>query len=199
MSKIFSTEILNELAGSSHHWTITMVELIIDPTDPNEILRLSNHFQNITYDGNVYTASGSLMGISQFTESIEATNDSLQISLSGIDPSVVAAVLDTPIAGSSVRIYNAFYDEETGTMIGAPYLVWSGIANSYSIDDSYEHSSKDSVNISVSCKSLLSTIMERQSGLYTSMPSFQNKYPTDYSMEFVAGLSDRNFNFGRED
>ena len=198
MSKTLSAAILSELSTKTHHWTLELIEIIIDPTDPNAILRLTNHYQDITFDSNVYTASGSMLGIGQYQENIEATNDALQVSLSAIDSAVFAAVLDNPVAGSTVKIYKAFLDEDLGTLIGDPYLVWSGIANSYSIDDNYEHSSSDTVNISLSCKSLLSTLMERQSGLYTSMPSYQFKYPTDYSMEFVAGLSDRSFNFGKE-
>jgi hypothetical protein len=198
MPKTFHPDI-ETLLGSDYYWTLTFIEFIIDPTDAvNGILRLTNHFQDIEYDGNTYTASGTLMGISQYTETTEATNDALNLSLSGIDPSVVASILDTPIAGSTVKIYKGFYNEETGQVIGDPYLAWSGIANSFSIDDTYEKDSDDGVNISVSCKSLLNTLMERQSGLYTSLPSYQNKYPTDYSMEFVAGLADRSFNFGKE-
>jgi hypothetical protein len=197
MAKSFHPDI-ESLLGNDYYWTIGMVEMIIDPNDPDQILRLTNHFQDIEFDNNTYTATGSVMGISQFTETTEATNDSITLSLSGIDPSVTAAVLDSPVAGSLVRIYKGFYDDYAGTLVGTPYLVWSGIANSYSIDDTYEKGSDDGINITLTCKSLLNTLMDRQSGLYTSMASYQNKYPTDYSMEFVAGLSDRSFNFGKE-
>ena len=198
MPKTFHPDV-QTLLGSDYYWTITMVEFIIDSTSEDGILRLTNHFQNIEFLGETYFASGALMGVSQFTETTEATNDSITLSLSGIDPSVVAAVLDTPVAGSTVKIYKAFYNEETGELVGDPYLAWSGIANSYSIDDTYNKDSEDGVNVSVTCKSLLNTLMDRQSGLYTSLASYQSKYPTDYSMEFVAGLSDRSFNFGKED
>ena len=198
MSKSFSSAITNELANKDHHWTINLVEMIIDPTDVNDILRLTDHYKDVVLDGNTFTAAGSMLGIGQTTESIEATNDSLQIQMSGIGSELIAPILNTPVAGSRVRIYKAFIDEDLGVIIGAPYLVWSGIANSFSIEDTYEHTSEDKVTIAVSCKSLLSTIMDRQSGLYTSLSSYQNKYSTDYSMEFVAGLSDRNFNFGKQ-
>ena len=147
-----------------------------------------------------YVAAGQLINIGSTSDNIEATDDSLAIGLSGIDSSITAAVLTSKVPGSEINIYRGFFNEDTGALYdNAPYLVWSGIASSYSITDSYDIDSGDAIDIQVQGKSLLSSIMDRQAGVYTSVSSYQTIDSSDKSMEFVAGLTNKTFNFGKED
>ena len=199
MSNIISSTILNQLANKSSHWLIDFVEIKMDDNDTSKQLRICSHFTNLDVDGETYIAAGQLMEIGSTSDNIEATDHSLTIGLSGIDGSVTSAVLNSRVPGSEVNIYRGFFDEDTGVLHDTPYLVWSGLASSYSITDTLNHDNEDSISVQLECKSLLSAIMDRQSGLYTSVSSYQTLDSSDKSMEFVAGLTDKRFNFGKED
>lgn len=199
MSTNLSASTLSELSTKTSHWMIDFVELNMDATTASKRLHMSNHYTDLTFGGNTYTAAGQLMNIGTTTDNIEATDDSLSIGLSGIGGSVTSAILNSKVPGSEVKIYRGFFDEYTGLLVDTPYLVWQGLASGYSITDNFDSEIEDAINISVECKSLLSSIMDRQSGLYTSVSSFQSVSSLDESMEFVAGLATKKFNFGKED
>lgn len=200
MSNNISSTILTQLANETSHWLVDFVEIKMSDTDSTKQLRLSSHYTDLVVGGETYVAAGQLMSIGSTTDNIEATDDSLSIGLSGIDSSVTAAVLSSKVPGSEINIYRGFFNEDTGLLYdNAPYLVWSGIASSYSITDTFDIDNTDAVSIQVEGKSLLSSIMDRQSGVYTSVSSYQTITSSDKSMEFVAGLTNKTFNFGKED
>ena len=198
MSTNLTAAVLTELADETNHWLIDFVELNMHATDETYRLRLCSHFADLDIGADTYTAAAQLLNIGSTSDNIEATDDSLAIGLSGIDGSVTSAILNSKVPGSEVNIYRGFFNEATGALVDTPYLVWSGQASGYSVTDSQNGDLEDSIDIQVECKSLLSAIMERQSGLYTSLSSVQSVTSTDTSMEFVAGLATRKFNFGKE-
>ncbi len=198
MSTNLSSTILTQLSNETEHWLIDFVELKMDASDPSKIIRLCSHYANLDINADTYNAAAHLLSIGSTTDNIEATDDSLTIGLSGIDSSVTAAVLGSKVPGSEVNIYRGFFNEDSGVLVDTPYLVWSGLASGYSITDTYDSEIDDAIVIQLQCKSLLSSIMERQSGLYTSVSSLQAIHSSDTSMEFVAGLATRKFNFGKE-
>ena len=199
MSTNLSSTTLTQLANETEHWLIDFVELKMDDSDASKIIRLCSHYADLDIGSDTYNAAAHLLSIGSTADNIEATDDSLAIGLSGIDSSVTAAVLGSKVPGSEVNIYRGFFNQDTGLLIDTPYLVWSGLASGYSINDAYDLENDDAIVIQLECKSLLSSIMERQSGLYTSVSSFQATHSSDTSMEFVAGLATKKFNFGKED
>jgi hypothetical protein len=197
MARVLGTS--NEAELSKVAWPVELVKLVIDPSDTNKIILLTNHFHNITVGTETYVASGEFLGVSAISDNIDAKDSVVTVSLSGVLATATQVVLANPVAGSVLEVYRGFYDEKVGNLVQNPYLQWSGHVNNFNITDDYNLSDQDTVTISVDCKSLLTTFLGRQSGLFTSLPGYQKHYSTDVSMEFVAGLSDRNWQFGKED
>ena len=189
----------NDAALSGVTWPVELVKLTVDPSDNNKIIKLTNHFHNITVGSDTYIASGEFLGFSSVKENIDAKDSVITVTLSGVLSTATSVVLGNPVPGSTIEIYRGFYDENTGSLVQDPYLQWAGHVNNFSISDDYNLSEEDTITISVDCKSLLTTFLGRQSGLYTSLPGYQKYYSGDKSMEFVAGLADRNWQFGKED
>ena len=180
-------------------WPVELVKMVVDSSDPDGTLRLTNHFHDIKVGTEVYKASGEFLGFGSLKEDLDAKDSVVSVSLSGVQSTVTQVVLANPLAGSLIEIYRGFYDEDVGTLVQDPYLQWAGHVNNFTISDDYNSSDQDTVTISVDCKSLLTTFLGKQSGIFTSLPGYQKHYSSDTSMEFVAGLSDRNWQFGRED
>ena len=179
-----------------------------------QIIRLSTHFHNITTIGAYladqsfeFTAVSQLLGFSNIADNLEVKDNSLDLSLSGVGQELTSLVLGNAIEGSRVYVSRSFYNENTGELVDVPYQRWAGRINSYSIQDDYRFSSNDKIVISVQCRSLLLTLLERVTGRYTNKVGYEQymrQYTqplteNDQSMEFIASLVNFAPNFGKED
>jgi hypothetical protein len=93
------------------------------------MVRLTNHIQNIVYDGNTYYAGGNLLSIGNLEETLEMQANTTDLKLSGINPDVIGIVRDTVYVGNPVRMYIALCNErwEVDTTIpDNPFLIVEG-------------------------------------------------------------------------
>jgi hypothetical protein len=184
-------------------WPVDFVEMVVDGDSPTGVQRLCNHFHNIDTVGSfessteTFTAAGQLLGFGSISEDLEAKDNSLDISLSGIDQEVTSIVLGTAFEGSRIYVMRGYYDEDTGALVDVPYQRWAGRVNSFSIQDDYRFESGDKIIISIQCTSLLTTLLSREGGRYTNDTSFKYEDPDDVSMEYVASLVNFAPFFGR--
>ena len=172
-------------------------------------LRLTNHFHNITVDGNEYVAAGEFLNFSDIADNLDVKDNTLDISLSGVEATVTAVILGNPIEGSIIEVSRGFYDEQTGLLYGATsgadlviqpiYNRWTGSVNNYSITDDYNFTNEDKITVSISCKSILTTLIAKVAGRYTSPQSYETFNVDDKSMEFVPSLPTFNPHFGNEE
>ena len=107
-------------------------------------------------------------------------------------------MLGTSIEGSLISILRGYYDESTGQLVDTPFLRWAGRVNNFAINDDYSFQDKDAIAITVSCKSLLATMLTKQAGRFTSPQGFEEFTAGDKSMEFVPSLVTFNPHFGKE-
>ena len=185
--------------ASAVPWPVDFVKLEIHE-NASGIIRFTNHFHNITVGGELYYATAHFLNFSDIADNLEVKDNTLDISLSGVESSVTALVLSNPIEGSLVTVSRGFYLQDTGLLADGIYTRWAGSVNNYSITDDYNFSKQDKVVISLSCKSLLTTLIAKVAGRYTSPQGFQDSdTPNDASMEFVPSLQTFNPNFGSEE
>jgi hypothetical protein len=67
-------------------------------------VKLTNHYKDIVSGGNTFTSSGHLLNISSKSESSEINVANFQISLSAVDNTYVAAVLNNNVSNDEVTI-----------------------------------------------------------------------------------------------
>ena len=187
-------------------YLVDFAEMIIDSDSEDFQLRFSTLYRNVsfeTFDGTdqTFTAAGHLLSIGSLSESLDAKQNSIDVTLSGLDPFVVQHITssDPPFLGSPVNLYRGFWSEEEGRLIGKPYVLWRGVANDYATGYAGDLGQNNEVQVVVSCKNLLVSILDSVNGRYTSVPSFQQENPNDQSMSFVASLTSFNPQFGKED
>lgn len=202
---IFSRENGLELFNSIN-WRVSFIEVEI-PSSPGQddelnYVRLTDHHHNLTVNGKSYLASSGLISIGEIKKDIEVKDESIIITLNGINRSISALVLTTQVKGSKVNIYRGFYDEDTGELVSEAFKVWAGRVDAVGIRDNRniegEEGENETVGISIDCRNLVSILRDRESGLYTSSRSWEKYFPGDTSMQNVAGLVNRDFNFGKD-
>lgn len=179
-------------------YPVDLIVIEIDPSDETEIVRLTNHYHELIVDSKTYLATGEFLGFTEIVDDLEVKDTSLDIQLSGVSSSFTAVMLGTSIEGSLISILRGYYDESTGQLVDTPFLRWAGRVNNFAINDDHSFEDKDSIAITVSCKSLLATMLTKQAGRFTSPQGFEEFDAGDKSMEFVPSLVTFNPHFGKE-
>lgn len=171
----------------------------------------SNAYKAVVFNGNTYQPMATFLSISNIQSDITGTNDEITISLSGIDPTLIAFVLDDTqyrIKGSPIRMRRAFFDESTQELLADQvYLRYSGYVTNYGISEEYDAEQATATNtITVSCASVHSILENRTSGRRTNPKDYQVQYnetyitsaiTTDPSMDTVPSLHNSSFDFGK--
>lgn len=171
------------------------------------IIRFSNH--NVPFDiveqdslTYTYTPMGILLGISEFNNELQPSNADVTISLSAIDQSFVAAMMDYALKGSRVTIRRVFFNADTGVALNItdnPSIRFKGIIANYSFNDEFnQFNNTSTTTVSVSCSSIVKVLEQKIVGQKTNDSDRKYFYPDDTGFSRVAAIVTSNFDFGKK-
>ena len=98
MPRGLSSSITTELQNQNIK-PIVLVEILF-PTPQ----RITNHYKDITFNSNTYTASGHLLSITTKAENSEVDTSQFQVELSGVDNAFISIVLNNVVSNDNVNI-----------------------------------------------------------------------------------------------
>ena len=133
MTRTLTTAVKNELATDSLQ-PVTLVFINVGSG-----FRFTDHYKDITYDSNTYTASSLFTKISSVTESSEVEVSNLTISFSGADQTIISLFLNNSYMEKEAEVYKGFLDTSEA-VITSPFLLFKGRIESFSIDESINQS-----------------------------------------------------------
>ena len=133
MTRTLKTAVKNELATDSLQ-PVTLVFINVGSG-----FRFTDHYKDITYDSNTYTASSLFTKISSVTESSEVEVSNLTISFSGADQTIISLFLNNSYMEKEAEVYKGFLDTSEA-VITSPFLLFKGRIESFSIDESINQS-----------------------------------------------------------
>ena len=145
---------------------------------------------SVSGSSQTYTASGHLKAISPVSETNKPTKNSLQISLSGVDQSMISVALSENIINDNVFIYRGYLDSNNA-LISDPFLLFYGTIDEYKISDN-----TTTANLILTVTSHWGNF-SKISGRTTTDNSQQRFFSGDKGMEFAA-LTVRDIRWGRE-
>ena len=143
----------------------------------------------IAIDGETYVGSADFLNLSEIIETSEVQANSVNVTLSGLDASLVSAALSESYQGRSLKIYFGFLDN-TGAIIDTPYIIFSGRMDVMTIEDAGA-----TANIGVTAESRLIDLDRSRTRRYTSEDQ-KIDYPNDKGLEMVASLQDKQITWG---
>ena len=151
--------------------------VLIDLTLDGTTYYISNCYKSIVYDGNTYEALAGFLTVSEIQNNISNANDEIQVSLSAIPPTYIAATLGQPIKGGEINIYRAFFDYTTQEVItGEIYKRFTGIISNFSVQEDLDVvNAEPSVNhtITVIASSIMGVLENKFSGRRTNKQDYQ--------------------------
>jgi hypothetical protein len=181
-----------------------LIDLTLDATT----YYVSNCYKDIVYDGNTYLALAGFLSVSEIQSNISNANDEIQLSLSAIPPTYIAATLGTQIKGGEINIYRAFFDYTTQEVItGEIYKRFTGIISNFAVqEDLNTAGASPEVNhtITITASSIMGVLENMVSGRRTNKDDFKIVWPelanssSDPSMNRVETLFNQSFDFGKK-
>ena len=166
--------------GKSQNQPFHLVDIVFDAT-PQYV---TDAWKNIIWNGHTYTVLGHFIAFSDIEESAELQVASLTAQLSGVDQSVISAVLAEDYIDRPLRIYKGFLDANMA-VIADPILIFEGRMDSPVIE---ENPDDGSCVVSVSATNAW-VDFERLSGRHTNHEEQQIFFPGDKGFEFVSEIT----------
>jgi hypothetical protein len=208
--------------GTNNIRDAEFVKLTVTFTKDNAVLAdqitrsfyFSSAYKSETISGETYSELGALLSISSSQRDLTASSADTSIMLTGIDalwiyivagapastPIPVTGQPDIPIGyyplikGSQIQIRRGFYD--TNYILTSNALRYTGIITSYSISEE-RTDNIDTHSVVLQCSAYRTVLENRLSGRKTNSTSWKKWYPSDTSMDRVAGLQNKLFDFGK--
>lgn len=169
---------------------------IVIPGYPTVLM--SDHDTAITINGDLYSALGQFLSITNTSSDLVMTNSELTITMSGIPNSVLSDFMSQPIKGSTITVVRAIMDPTTHALIsmsGNPTGKFKGTINNYAINEELSGDNQTST-ISLICKSQVGQVKGRVRGRQTNPVSENSFFPNDRSMDRVPSLQNAKIGWG---
>ncbi len=196
---------MNNIAPVQNTNTIRYADFV-RMTTPSATYRFATTPTAITVpavDALPFTALGQLVKVGNATRDIKSTANETTVTLTGIDPTMLALVLGTEIKGAQLEMWHGFFNANgellTTGGTGGLYQFFNGYVNSFGISEQwYEEVRGYLGTITVSASSIQLILQNRLAGRYTNNNSWQFYAPNDTSMNRVAFIQTINYAFGKE-
>lgn len=159
---------------------------------PDVEFRIWSGLGSILWEEEVWAGAGSLVAVEDISESIDSGQKGVSVRLSGVPSEIFDAASLGDYQNRPVKIWLAVFDLEAFNMIADPYLFFSGVLDSDSVEDNGV-----SVIITMFAESQLSDHLRARVFRY-SHEDQQTLYPAagDRGLEFVAALQDVQLKWG---
>lgn len=162
----------------------------------SQVLRFSDYDTSVTIGGEVYTPLGKLLGISQSTDELRPTNDTVSVTLSGVPTNAIAEIVNSKIKAAPIKIYRGYFTV-AGTLIDSFEVRFQGNVNNYSIQEEFDVEERSASNLLIlECSNGVGVLEQKLSGRKTNSKSQKSFYSSDTSMDRVLTLQGTKFDFG---
>ena len=128
-----------------------ITELATNKLNPVELVYLgigagtyyTDHYKDLTYDGNTYTASSLFLGSSEVQETADVAVNNLTLKFSGADTTIISLLLNNNYMNIQAKVYRGFLNDSQA-LIADPFLLFDGRISNFALE---ENATTSTVNI----------------------------------------------------
>ena len=155
-------------------------------------LLLATTYADLVIGGNTYLGSGNILSVAPITETSDTRASGLEISLNGLDTSILSAGLTEDTQGMVVEVYFGVLTttDNADVIVNTPYQIFSGFIDSMVLEENGEESS-----LKFTVENKLITLEIPTDRRYTDQDQ-DNFYPGDKGCNFVTSLQDKSVAWG---
>lgn len=166
-------------------------------TSADDIQYLTTAPHNMTWDSKTWQGVGGVLGFSVIQESVDLAGSGVDISISGVDQTIINKVLGRKYIGRYVRIWEAKLDTNQAVLAG-PVLIFFGRMNGgFRIDEQRGEDGRPG-SVTITCRATdRMGDFSRVVGIQTNVAVHQKYYPRDRFFSFVASLRTAHIKWGQ--
>ena len=153
-------------------------------------LRCWSGIGDLILDGETWTGTGSLLSISNVTETADISANGLTATLSGVPSALISLALGDCSQGSAGFVYLGFIN--SGAVVSSPVLLFEGRLDIPAIDEQ-----GDTCVVSIAYESRLIDLERTRESRFTNEDQ-QREFVGDLGCAFVASLQDKVINWGKK-
>lgn len=184
MSRSITNDVIDEIKATELQPVYLFEGVFVSGT-----VRAWTGYGDLTWNGQTWTGTGTLLNISRVEETAEVSATGLTVILNGIPSEIISLALSECKQGASGKVYLGFI--KNGLLVNSPIMMFEGRLDIPSIDESGDTSS-----VSISYESRLIDLERSREGRYTDEDQ-QKDYLGDKGFEFVPSLQDKTLTWGR--
>lgn len=179
---------LEEEVQKARFVPIGLVEIGTD--DPALPIRAWTGLGDLSWNGAVFKGTGILGKVSQLEETGDLKASGIVFELSGVPAELLSVSLQGMRQGRDARIWIAALDD-AGRFVGEPYLLSRALTDVPEIEDNGE-----TVTLRISAENRLIDLERPRVRRFTDQDQRLTD-PTDRGFEYIAGMQDEQFIWGR--
>jgi len=184
MSRSLSASFVSAITSNG----VAPIVLIRAYFDSGEI-DLWNGIGNLVYSGVTYTGVVPILNVDTVHEQKQVAATGFNLTLSGLDPTILSLAENEPYQGRSLEMYLALLDA-TGAVISTPYMMFKGYMDTMTIDDNGQ-----TISITIAVENELIALERALSTSYTPESQKVN-FPNDTFFNFVANIQNQTAHWG---
>ena len=147
--------------------------------------RYTDHYKDIVFDANTYSATSLFLGLSEVAESAEVAVDNITLAFTGADQTIISLLLNNEYMEKEAEIYKGFLDSSQ-VLIGDPFLLFKGRVESFSLE---EDANGSQISISIASHwSDFERIQSRKTNTSTQQLYFAGDVGFDFSSQTVQDI-----------
>ena len=179
MARGLTTAVNNELATDKLN-PITLVYINVGTG-----FRFTDHYKDVTFDGNTYSASSLFLKVSEVTESSQVDVANITIDFTGADQTIVSLFLSNSYMEKEAEVYKGFLDANQA-VIADPFLLFKGRIESFALE---EDSTSSTLSISIASHwSDFERIQGRKTNTSSQELYFSGDVGFDYASQSVSDI-----------
>jgi len=128
MARGLTTAVNNELATDTLN-PFTLVYINVGTGH-----RFTDHYKDIIFDGNTYTASSLLLNVTSISESSEVDVGNISLEFTGADQTIISLFLSNNYMDKEAEVHKGFLDANQA-VIDDPFLLFQGRIESFNLDE----------------------------------------------------------------
>jgi len=168
---------------------------------PTAVYTFCNAASNVTINGILFQGMGAYVGLSEIQQDMKSTSVDLKLTVTGLNPDIIAAVLASNMKGSQIIVWRGFLDSnnQIQTIGGVQQFFqrYQGIINNIAISEKFDQRARTRVATCVISSASMRLVLDsRIAGIKTNPSNWRFLYPTDSSMDRVPVIASTYFNFG---
>ena len=126
MGRTLSTAMSNAISAKEGYADVWLLEI----SGSGGVIRYTTAPSDITWDSNTWTGIGGAIDFDPPAETSDPAGQSCRISLSGVDTSVIAEVLNNNVRGRDCKLYWGQITISSGSVVVDPLEAFAGMMNS---------------------------------------------------------------------